>query len=349
MSNNKKNPWNIEQPIFAMAPMADVTDAAFRQMFVKCGRPDIVWTEFVSADGLFLAPEQGRNFWLPERLREVARSHGVAGDNPLLKDLIFSENEQPIIAQFFSRDPDRMGRATKLCVDLGFSGIDINMGCPAKVIVEQGAGCAMIKEPDTALRVIKAALEGADGKIPVSVKTRTGFSSDLESIEWLSLLLDSGIEGLSLHARTRKDMSKVPARWENLVLLKELRDKINPGVKILGNGDITSLENADQRILETGVDGVMVGRALFGNPWFFNRDIVKKDLPVIEVLQILKEHIALFDLYLGDTKSFSIMRKHFKSYLKDTEIEKLLRQQIIDTDNSLIAMGLINDLVEIYA
>jgi tRNA-dihydrouridine synthase len=223
------------------------------------------------------------------------------------------------------------------------------MGCPAKVIVNQGAGCAMIREPIVALSVIKATIEGADGKIPVSVKTRTGFSSDSESTEWLSMLLDSGIAGLSLHARTRRDMSKVPARWENLINLRMLRDQINPTVKILGNGDITSLEDAYSRIAETGVDGAMVGRGLFGNPWFFNQDVKKENLPTGEVLEILRDHISLFEEYLGDTKSFSIMKKHFKSYLRDTELDKHTKHNFLETNSSTEAIELINCLLRTYA
>lgn len=333
MSNN--NFWHKLTPGFScLAPMADVTDAAFREMFATHGRPDVMWTEFVSADGLFLAPEQGREFWLPKELRTIAAEHGIASDNPLLKDLIFSENESPIVAQFFSRDPDRMRRSAELAVALGFDGIDINMGCPARVIVNQGAGCAMIRDPETAIQVINATIEGANGKIPVSVKTRTGFNRDDEREDWLTKLLNTDIACLSLHARTRKDMSKVPARWENISYLVELRDKINPDIRIVGNGDIADLSEIKQKVLETGCDGVMVGRGIFGNPWFFNHEVNKSELSDKVILSAIIQHVELFDRYLGDTKNFSLMKKHFKSYLRDTDLSKADKQEFMEVKNA---------------
>ena len=332
----------------ALAPMADVTDAAFREMFIRCGQPDIMWTEFVSADGLFLAPEQGRKFWLPEQLRTIAVEHGVASDNPLLKDLIhqrliakfekeelglgYDDNynsESPIVAQFFSRDPDRMKQAAELAVALGFDGIDINMGCPAQVIVRQGAGCAMIREPDQAKKVIEATIVGSAGKIPVSVKTRAGFSKDLEREAWLCMLLETDIAALTLHARTRSDMSKVPARWENVSYLVEQRDRLNPEIIIIGNGDVSDLTEVSKRVQETGCDGVMIGRGIFGNPWRFNAETDKSNVSDRVILETLVTHSSLFDAYLGDTKSFALMRKHYKTYLKDTELSKSIKQEFM--------------------
>jgi len=328
------NFWQqLNKPILALAPMADVTDCAFREMFVRCGKPDVMWTEFVSADGLFLAPEQGREFWLPDDLRSIAVEHGIASDNPLLKDLIYTSAEQPIVAQFFSRDPDRMRRAARLCVALGFAGIDINMGCPARVIVKQGAGCAMIREPDQAIAVINATIEGASGQIPVSVKTRTGFASDNEQHDWATRLLETDIATLTMHARTRQDMSKVPARWENISKVVSLRDRLNPNVVILGNGDVTNLDEAEMKIAQTGCDGVMIGRGIFGNPWLFNKAIKKTDLSDQEIVKTLLEHSDLFNRYLGDTKSFALMKKHYKTYLSNTDLDKSAKQSFIQAGN----------------
>ncbi len=324
------NFWlSLDSGFSALAPMADVTDCAFRKMFLLHGRPDVFWTEFVSADGLFLAPEQGRQFWLPEDLRHTAVEHGIASDNPLLKDLIFDKGQSPIVTQFFSRDPERMKRSAKLAVALGFDGIDINMGCPARVIVKQGAGCAMIQQPAEARQVIEAAIAGAAGQIPVSVKTRTGFNSDNESYDWFRLLLDTGIKALTLHARTRKDMSKVPARWENVRDLVELRNKYNPEVKIIGNGDVSDLSQCKIRAQESGADGVMIGRGIFGNPWIFNAAVDKKTLTDKAIIESLLQHSDWFNKYLGDTKSFALMRKHYKSYLRDTNLTKTQKQQFL--------------------
>ncbi|MEX2405171.1 MAG: tRNA-dihydrouridine synthase [Candidatus Paceibacterota bacterium] len=345
------NFWEqLEKPIFALAPMADVTDAAFREMFATYGAPDVFWTEFVSADGLFLAPEESdRSIELPEKLREIAVKHGVAPDNPLLKDLIFSSDEHPIVAQFFSRDPERMKKAAALAVDLGFDGVDINMGCPARVIVKQGAGCAMIREPEVAREVIAATKEGANGQIPVTVKTRIGFNrNELDS--WLPEILREEPAVVSMHARTRKDMSKVPAKWDTIKKSVEIRDEVGSDALILGNGDVESLLEGIERVKETGCDGVMVGRGIFGDPTFFAKkseiraDFKSSDLKEEEVynpkrgieerLNQLVEHSRLFEKYLGDTKSFAVMRKHFKAYVSGFEDASTLRGELMQAKDS---------------
>lgn len=240
---------NKKQPFFVVAPMADVTDPAFRRLIAKYGKPDVMWTEFVSANGLM-----------------------SAGREALARDLVYSEIERPIVAQFFSADSEKMYGAVALACTLGFDGIDINMGCPDKTIEKQGAGAAMIKNPQSALVVIEAAkraIKDSGKDIPLSVKTRVGYNV-VQIEEWIPLLLKSGIAALTVHARTRKDMSKVPAQWEYLRKVVALRDELAPETVILGNGDVTSLADGKERARISGVDGVMVGRALFGNPWFFD-------------------------------------------------------------------------------
>lgn len=343
--------WNnLKKPIFALAPMADVTDAAFRRMFATYGKPDITWTEFVSADGLFLAPEEDqRPIDIPDNLREIAVRHGIAPNNPLLKDLIYTDDERPIIAQFFSRDPERMKRAAALAVDLGFDGVDINMGCPARVIVKQGAGCAMIREPEIAREIIRATMEGAKGKIPVSVKTRIGFNKN-EIETWLPEILAEKPAAVIMHARTRKDMSKVPAKWETIKRSVEIRNEIAPDVLILGNGDVDNLSDALKRVKETNCDGVMIGRGIFGNAEFFRekekaRDDFKKgvigDMSDYhpergreERLAQLTEHAELFEELLGDAKNFYIMKKHFKAYVSGFEGAKELRSELMECESS---------------
>jgi tRNA-dihydrouridine synthase len=196
---------NLPTPFFVLAPMADVTDAPFRRMIAKysahtrsdgtIGGPDVMWTEFVAADGLVRATPEGKQ--------------------KLMADLMYTEEERPIVAQLFTRDEAHMEYAAKLCLELGFDGIDINMGCPAGAIIDQGCGAAMIKTPDKAKAVIRAAMRGAkshEGGIPVTVKTRLGYNTD-QVEEWIPALLAEGPAALTIHARTRKDMSKVPARW----------------------------------------------------------------------------------------------------------------------------------------
>jgi tRNA-dihydrouridine synthase len=190
IKQKKKN-----EPILVLAPMADVTDRAFRALIAKYGKPDVIWTEFVSADGLFLG-----------------------GKDALINDLAFSEIERPIVAQFFTNKPEMMRKAAELAVDLGFDGVDINMGCPDKSVEKQGAGAALIKNPKLAQEIILAAKAGAkkDGKnLPVSVKTRIGYNkNELEA--WLPALLETSPDVVTIHCRTRKEMSDAPARWEHI-------------------------------------------------------------------------------------------------------------------------------------
>lgn len=342
---------NKKQPFFCVAPMADVTDAAFRRMLVKYGRPDVVWTEFVSANGL-MSP----------------------GRDVLERDLVYSEGERPIVAQLFSSDPEKIEGAARLCASLGFDGIDINMGCPDKTIEKQGAGAAMIRTPERALAIIAAAKRGA-GTLPVSVKTRVGYSA-VQIDEWIPTLLSADIAALTVHARTRKELSLVPAPWERIREVVKLRDRLAPHTVIIGNGDVTSLADARAKATASGCDGVMIGRALFGNPWFFDekREMVaalpkkrpewirktflknffdtkrvaaqsaNKPIVPLERLAVMTEHCALFEELLGDIKPFAIMKKHFKAYCNGFPGAKELRIQLMETRSA----GEVSDIIDAF-
>lgn len=336
-----------QRTIVVLAPMADVTDAAFRRVIAKHGKPDVTWTEFVSADGLMRATEEGKR--------------------KLMKDLIYSESERPIVAQLFGSRPEYMRDACKLCAELGFDGIDLNMGCPDKSIEKQGAGAGMIKNPARAKEIVLAAMEGvalglsaadkAAGKmpIPVTVKTRIGYNkNELET--WLPKLLEAAPAVVTVHARTRKEMSKVPARWEHLREAVEIRDRLQAHLApedrtlILGNGDIISTADANIKVQENGADGAMLGRAIFGNPWLFST----KDNPtapayvptVRERLEAAIEHTKLFDELLGDTKNFAIMKKHFKAYINGFDEAKELRMKLMETENAAQVETLIGDFLK---
>ena len=300
--------------IMVLAPMADVTDPAFRRIIAKYGKPDVTWTEFVSADGLFLG-----------------------GYDALVKDLFFSEEERPIVAQFFTSKPEMIEKAAELAVKLGFDGVDINMGCPDKSVEKQGARAALIKNPELAKEIILAAKKGA-GTLPVSVKTRIGYNkNELET--WIPKLLEAEPAVITLHARTRKEMSLVPARWDHVKRAVEIRDAFvnEDGSKsrtlIFGNGDVLDLEDAEKKVAETGCNGVMLGRAIFGNPWRFNREVKKEDLPLENVLNVLVEHSKLFEELLPH-KSFAIMKKHFKSYVSGFDNSKELRLKLMEAKNA---------------
>ncbi len=342
------NFWqDIKEPFLVVAPMADVTDAAFRRMLAKysahtrpdgtVGGPRVMWTEFVAADGLVRATPEGKK--------------------KLMADLIYDETERPIVAQLFTRHPEHMEYAAALCLELGFDGIDINMGCPAGAIIDQGCGAAMIKTPEIARRVIQAAKRGAKsdaGGIPVSVKTRLGYHTE-QIGDWLPVVLSEGPAALTVHARTRKDMSKVPARWDRFGEIIPLRDALSPETVLIGNGDVLSPEDGYQKIETYGVDGAMVGRALFGNPWFFhpvkrlstklialpthgvNRDTIETEdttndaftyVTIKERLEVLLEHTKLF-VELLPHKNFAIMKKHYKAYVSGWPQAAVLRNELM--------------------
>jgi nifR3 family TIM-barrel protein len=296
-----------KRPFFTIAPMSDVTDVAFRRMFVKYGKPDVMWTEFVSADGLC---SMGREI--------------------LSLDLEYSKTERPIVAQLFSSNPDKMREAARIVESLGFDGIDINMGCPDKSIERQGAGSAMIKNPVRAREVIRAAKEGAPN-IPVSVKTRIGYSKN-EIANWIPHILEEGVAALTIHCRTRKEMSLVPARWEHVAEVVAIRDRMNIPTIVIGNGDITSLRQGKELAKQYGADGVMVGRGIFGNPWFF--DAKKKKITTEEKIKALVEHTTLFDKTLGGKKNFAIMKKHYKAYVNGFDGARELRTRLMLTDSA---------------
>ncbi len=336
------NFWEkLKIPFFVLAPMADVTDAAFRQIITKYGKPDVLWTEFISADGLI-----------------------SKGQDALKNDLIFSKNEKPIVAQLFSSNKMKMREASKLCSNLGFDGIDINMGCPDRSIEKQGAGAAMIKDFKKAAEIIQAVKDGIkDSKndIPISVKTRIGYSKN-QIEEWIPFLLEQKIDALIIHARTRKEMSKVPADWEYIRRAVEIRNKMKVKTKIIGNGDIKNLKQGRTQALKTGCDGIMIGRAIFGNPWLFSELSGKKSIfnkkqtekknifltkkEISMKLKVLIEHTELFQKILGRYKNFSIMKKHYKAYVNGFDGAKELRMKLMETQSVQEMKDLINKFLK---
>jgi nifR3 family TIM-barrel protein len=329
------------KPIVVLAPMADVTDAPFRRLIAKYSRhvradgteggPDVMWTEFVSADGLCRATEEGKK--------------------KLMADLIYTEEERPIVAQLFSSNPEYMEAAAKLCAELGFDGIDINMGCPDRSIEKQGCGAAMIKNPLVARSIIRAAKEGvakAGKGIPVSVKTRIGYNKD-ELDVWLPELLAEEPAVVTVHARTRKEMSKVPARWERVARAVEIRNEMKSETLIFGNGDVLSVDDAYAKCEVTGADGAMLGRAIFGNPWLFHpmkrlpeRITVSEEnasnggieiINLEERFRVMLEHTRLFEELLP-FKNFAIMKKHYKAYVNGFAGAHELRATLMEAKHS---------------
>ena len=290
--------------------MEDVTDVAFRKLIAKYASPDIprvTYTEFTSADGLVRANDEGKR--------------------KLLKKLEYSENGRPIVAQLFSAHPEYIEQGARLCAELGFDGFDINMGCPAREVEKQGCGAALIQNPALARELICAAKKGA-GVMPVSVKTRIGYNSD-ELDTWLPELLAEEPAAVVIHARTRKEMSDVPARWEHITRAVEIRDSLKSPSLIVGNGDVIDLADARLKAAETGCDGVMLGRAVFGNPWIFS------DAPAAvrskeEKIQTLIEHIELFQEHMSGFVNDAVMKRHFKAYIHGWDHAAELRAQLME-------------------
>jgi nifR3 family TIM-barrel protein len=304
----------LKKPILALAPMADVTDAAFRRVIAKRGKPDVFWTEFVSADGLC-----------------------SRGKDKLLPDLWYSEPERPVVAQLFTSQPKNMEHAVKLISKLGFDGIDINMGCPDRSIEKQSAGAALMKNPELARKIILAAMKGAP-KLPVSVKTRIGYNEELID-SWLPYLLKTKPAALTIHLRTRKEMSTVPARWELMPKILKLRDKYSAKTLILGNGDVKDVRGAKEKCKKYGCDGVMLGRGIFGNPWLFAKR--KTKLTPKKKIKALLEHIKLFEKLFSGIKNFGVMKKHYKAYISGFEGAKELRVELMLTKNAKEAVNIL--------
>ncbi len=321
-----KNIWEKmkeKKPFFCLAPMVDVTDTAFRQIIAKHSRhgkigggPDLFWTEFISADGLA----------------------SIEGSKKLLPLLQFLKKEKPILAQIFGSQPKNIKIACELIAKLGFDGIDINMGCPDRSVMKQGSGAAMMKNPKLAREIIRAAKEGAP-HLPISIKTRIGFN-EIEYKTWLPELLKENISALSIHLRTKKEMSNVPAHWELASdIVKTVRD-INTEIPLIANGDIMSLEDGKNKAVESGFDGIMIGRGIFGNPWLY--DTKRKTAPTREEkIEALIEHVKLFEKYMKGIRHFAVMKKHFKAYISGFDEAKELRIKLMETNTAKEAIKIL--------
>lgn len=310
LKTTQSNFWKkLKRPIMTIAPMSDITDAAFRRMLLKFGRPDVFWTEFISADGLF-----------------------SRGRENVLEDLKFFPAEHPIVAQVFGAKPDLFEKTAGLIKNLGFDGIDINMGCPNKDVEKRGAGAALIKKPDLAKQIIRAVKQGS-GNFPVSVKTRIGYAKN-EITEWIPALLKENLAALTVHLRIRNEFFKTPAHWELAQEIVKLRNRYSPETLIFGNGDIKSLAQARQMAKKTGLDGIMVGRGVLLNPWFFSERT--PDLP--ERLNAIVEHAKIFEKL---HKDFHGMNKYFKAYAAGFEGARDLRDCLMGSKNAIEAKQII--------
>lgn len=310
------NFWqSISKPIFALAPMEDVTDTVFREIIISISDPDIIklyFAEFISTDGLCHVVGKDR---VSHRLR--------INDS---EKILLKQSNAKIIAQIWGSDPNNFYKATQIISnEYEFDGIDINMGCPVKKIVKQGGCSALIGKPQLATEIIQATKEATN--LPVSVKTRTGLSSH-NTEDWIATLLDAKPSAITLHGRTQKMMSEYPADWNEIGKAVQIRNSIDSEIPIIGNGDVWTYEDAINKIKQTDADGVMIGRGIFRNPWIFSKN--QQDRTPEEKLELLWEHTNLFVETWGAEKNFSILKRFFKIYTYNFEHAAEIRGELMN-------------------
>jgi tRNA-dihydrouridine synthase len=304
-----KNFWNeLNKPIFILAPMEDVTDTVLRQVIARCGKPAVFFTEFTNVEGMF-----------------------SKGEKHVVHRLQYTEIERPLVAQIWGSQPENFSKAARKLIDMGFSGVDLNMGCPAQGPVGRGFCSGLINNRPRAKEIIEATKEGAAGIIPVSVKTRLGFRAI--DFDWIQFILEQKPAVLTVHLRTVSEMSKVPAHWDKLKTVVEMRDALSPETLIIGNGDIKSLNEARQKVAKAGADGAMIGRGIFENPYLFSEHSTLSDKTPEEKMHLLLEHMRLWQDTWGDTKHFPTLRKFFKVYANGFPGAQDLRMRLMETQN----------------
>jgi nifR3 family TIM-barrel protein len=309
--------WNqIENPIIALAPMEDVTDTVLRELLLGLAAPGclhVVMTEFVSTDGLL--HKKGRN-------RVIHRLLVTDEERRLLKDKGIR-----IVAQIWGNTPENYQKVIReITEEMAFDGIDINMGCPVPKVVRRGCCSGLIGNPSLAKEIILAAKEATP--LPISVKTRIGLKS-IATEEWIGQLLEAKPDALTLHGRTQKQMSDGKANWDEIAKAARLRDELGLDLPVLGNGDITSLEEAREKTAQYGLNGAMIGRGIFDNPWIFNPD--QHERTAGEKLDLLWKHTARFDQVWGATKNFHILRRYYSIYAKGFPGAAGLRTKLMQT------------------
>lgn len=328
--------------------MEAVTDVVFRHVVAAAAPPDVWFTEFTNATG-----------W----------AH--AGDKAIGGRLIKTDDENPIVAQLWGSDPESMEKLAVHCAKLGYHGIDINMGCPDQSAIKSGGGAGMIKNPENAAAIIAAAKKSG---LPVSVKTRLGYTRTDELEEWLSHILRQDIANLTIHLRTKKEMSKVPAHFELIPEVKKLRDDIAPQTLLTINGDIRDRQHGMQLVEQYGVDGVMIGRGVFLNPFAFSSAGAVpsrvNELPLTELtpstpsgvtgegegtfvgtgeqesrINLLRLQLDLYDKYSEQTgRPFETLKRFFKIYIRDFPNASELRDQLMHTKSTDEVRSILNDL-----
>lgn len=305
----KTNFWaELPKPFFVLAPMEDVTDVVFRHVVKAAGAPDVFFTEFTNSD----------SFCHPDGIDSVRGR------------LTFTEDEQPMVAHIWGDKPEFFREMSMALAEMGFKGIDINMGCPVPNVAERGKGSGLILRPEVAAELIEAAKAGG---LPVSVKTRIGFTEKDELEAWISHLLKQDIANLSVHMRTRKEMSKVDAHWDLIPEIVKLRDEIAPQTLITINGDILDRQMGAELAEKYGVDGIMIGRGIFKNPYAFEKE-AKEHTPA-EMIDLLRLQLDLQDQFAKQVpRSIVGLHRFFKIYVKGFPGANDLRVSLMNTKST---------------
>ncbi|PTH59005.1 tRNA-dihydrouridine synthase [Staphylococcus arlettae] len=313
-----ENFWReLPRPFFILAPMEDVTDIVFRHVVSEAARPDVFFTEFTNTE----------SFCHPEGI------HSVRGR------LTFSEDEQPMVAHIWGDKPEHFREMSIGMAEMGFRGIDLNMGCPVANVASKGKGSGLILRPETAAEIIQASKAGG---LPVSVKTRLGYYDIDEWKDWLKHVFEQDIANLSIHLRTRKEMSKVDAHWELIAAIKQMRDDIAPDTLLTINGDIPDRKTGLELAEKYGIDGVMIGRGIFHNPYAFEKE--PREHTSKELLGLLRLHLSLFDKYSKEeSRLFKPLRRFFKIYVRGIRGASELRHQLMQTNTTDEARALLDD------
>lgn len=302
---------NLPKPFFVLAPMDDVTDTVFRQVVVGIAPPDLYFTEFVNVDAL---QSKGREATLPR--------------------LQFTSNEQPLVAQLWGLNPENFYRSAKEIAEMGFSAIDLNFGCPDKNVVRNGACSAFILPENRAgaIEIIQATREGA-ASLPLSVKTRLGFNEI--DYTWHELLLNQKLNMLTIHGRTKKQMSDVPADWDKIADIRELRDRLSPATLIIGNGDVLTRQQGLELAEKHRIDGIMIGRGIFHDPYVFAQDSPWQGFDKEQRINLYRKHVELFArAWQNNERKIHTLNKFCKVYINGFDGAKELREELMAARSS---------------
>ncbi len=304
----KLNFWQkLSKPFVVLAPMEDVTDYVFREIVsLHLPRPDVMFTEFTNVEAL-----------------------NSAGFEKTIYRFKFTKNERPIVAQIWGTNPDNYYKTAKLIVDLGFDGIDINMGCPDRAVMKIGAGSALINNEALANEIILATKEGAKN-LPVSVKTRLAIKGDVTT-KWISFLLEHKLDAITIHGRTAKQMSDVPADWSEIQKAVEIRNKISPDTLLIGNGGVKNYNSGIELSKKYGLDGAMIATGMLSNPWAFDKS--GKIYGLDDNKKILIKHLNLYTKTKENNKAYGVMKKFFKMYINNFDGASQLRAKLMETEN----------------